>query len=262
VLVTLATGARLAITDEQPTAAPAVVLLHAGIADRRMWRPQLAALRAAGFRAIAYDRRGFGEAPPADAPFANVDDLVALLDHLAVGRAAHLVGCSMGGGLALELAVTAPARVASLFLVSTAVPGFTPSAELRARYAEIERAGSPEAVNQAELRLWVDGPHRTPEQTPAAVRELARDMNAIALAGENDHARPPDKGTLGRLDEIAVPVTLVAGALDEPDTLARTELAAARIPGARRFVLAGAAHLVNLELPDEVNRLMLEHLGR
>src|SRR5687767_15856352 len=131
-----------------------------------MWAPQLAALRAAGFRAIAYDRRGFGDSPPAGEPFSHLDDLRGLLDELGVVRA-HLCGCSQGGGLALALALADPARVAGLFLISTAIPGFAPSDELRARYAEIERAGSPEAVNQAELRLWVDGPHRAPEETPA-----------------------------------------------------------------------------------------------
>jgi pimeloyl-ACP methyl ester carboxylesterase len=237
---------------------PPVVLLHAGIADRRMWAPQLAALREGGFEAIATDRRGFGAAPPATEPFSHLDDLRALLDERGLDRA-HLVGCSQGGGIALSLAIDDPARVASLFLISTAIPGVPPSEELRRRFAEIEAAGSLDAVNELELRLWVDGPHRTPEQTPAAVRALAREMNAIALAGENDRARPLEP-IADRLGEIAVPTTLVAGRLDEPDTLARCALAAMRIPGARSVRLAGAAHLVNLERADAVNRLLLEHL--
>ena len=239
---------------------PAVVLLHAGLADRRMWTPQVAALRAAGFRAVAYDRRGFGESPPATAPFGHLDDLVALLDDRGLERA-HLCGCSQGGGLALCLALAHPARVASLFLLSTAIPGVAPSPALVERYAAIERAGSLDAVNEAELRLWIDGPHRAPGETPAAVRELARAMNAIALAQENEHAGPLPP-IADRLDAIAAPTTIVAGGLDEPDTLERCRLAAASIPGARCFELDGAAHLVNLERPDAVNRLLLEHLSR
>src|SRR5262245_50045408 len=105
---------------------PAVLLIHAGIADRRMWRWQVPALAGAGFRAVAVDLRGFGESPSASEPFSSDGDLLACLDACGVEQAS-VVGVSMAGGVALELALAAPDQVSGLVLVSTGAGSTSPS---------------------------------------------------------------------------------------------------------------------------------------
>ena len=94
----------------------AVVLLHAGVCDRRSWREVGERLHAAGCDVVAYDRRAFGEVAPADRPFRHVDDLLAVIDAVSPSAPAWLIGSSMGGGVALDAALEAPERVAGLVL--------------------------------------------------------------------------------------------------------------------------------------------------
>jgi pimeloyl-ACP methyl ester carboxylesterase len=89
-----------------------VLLLHAGIADRRMWESQVAALEAAGHSVLAPDLPGFGDAPLEPGTIAYVDHAVSLLE-----RPAHIVGCSFGGRIALELAVVRADLVEHLVLI-------------------------------------------------------------------------------------------------------------------------------------------------
>src|SRR5215210_3996077 len=91
---------------------PPVLLLHAGIGDRRMWDAQVPAF-AEHFTVIRFDARGFGETRKPNAPFAPYADAIALLDHLAISRA-HFVGVSMGSQTAIEAAIAAPERVSAL----------------------------------------------------------------------------------------------------------------------------------------------------
>src|SRR5215469_15278213 len=89
---------------------PAVLLLHAGIADRTMWDGHLEPLAAAGYRVVAPDLPGFGEAVVGSAPAAHWEDLLETMDGLGIERAA-LVGNSFGGAVALRAAAVAPGRV-------------------------------------------------------------------------------------------------------------------------------------------------------
>ena len=114
--------------DRWPGDGPTVVLLHAGVADRRGWTAVADRLAAAGLDVVAYDRRGFGDTPPGDAPFTHLDDLRAVLDATAGDRPAWLVGNSMGGALALDAALALPERVAGLVLLAPGVSG-TPEVE-------------------------------------------------------------------------------------------------------------------------------------
>jgi pimeloyl-ACP methyl ester carboxylesterase len=99
---------------------PPVVLLHAGDSDLTMWEPQVLPL-AASFRIIRYDARGHGRSTAPRGPYSTTEDLRLLLLHLGVERP-HLVGISMGAGVALDFAATYPERVSKLVLVSTSGP--------------------------------------------------------------------------------------------------------------------------------------------
>jgi pimeloyl-ACP methyl ester carboxylesterase len=238
-----------------------VVFLHAGVADSRMWRAQLEAIGRT-HRAIAYDRRGFGATPPADAPYSEIGDLLSVLDEFAPGRAAIAVGCSMGGQVAIDTVLAAPDRICGLVLVAPALSGAPAMGYPAAAAASIAALEAAEAahdldrINELEARLWLDGPLAPPGRVGGALRQLFLDMNAIALKApqpENTHETAP---AYGRLGEIAVPTLVIWGDLDFPDIQARCRHLAAEIPGAQAKILPGAAHLPSLERPAELTDLI------
>ena len=246
---------------------PVVVLLHAGIADRRAWHD--VAPRLAGTVA-AYDRRGYGETPPPGAePFTDLGDLGAVLDAVADGRPAWLVGNSMGGALALDAALEQPERVAGLALIAPAVSGAPEPDEALfdadlLRIAEgFEHVSGVEERNELEIRLWLDGPSSPPGRVGGPARELALAMNAVPLGHDLDEeagAGPVDAWS--RLEEIACPVAVACGELDVSFVVEQAARIAERIPGALHRPLPGVAHLPSLERPDLVAELIEEVVRR
>jgi len=240
-----------------------VLFIHAGIADSRMWEPQAAAF-AKTFDMVRPDLRGFGDTALPPAPYSGVGDLEALLNHLRIKRA-HVVGCSMGGTLAIDLALEDSQRVERLVLVAAGVSGSNlgaADAELFAEIEEADKAGDMDAVNRAEVRLWVDGPRRREGSAPAVVRELVLDMNGRSLHTDwsSAESRPIDRPAIGRLSEIAAPTLVIVGSEDLPHCLANANLITSKVPGARKVIIEDAAHLPSLERPEEFNRLVLDFL--
>jgi pimeloyl-ACP methyl ester carboxylesterase len=265
-------GATL-LGDRRPGPRAAVVLLHAGVCDRRCWHEVAEQLAADGCDTVAYDRRGFGEVPPAGGPFRHVDDLLAVVDAVSPDAPAWLIGSSQGGEVALDAALEAPARVAGLVLLAPAVGGDPEPDEaafdaatngLAGAIDAAWTAGDLEACNRLEVRLWLDGPAGPEGRVSGAPRELALDMNRIVLA--NDRAAVADGdseagGASGidaasRLTEITVPVIVACGDLDVPTQARRSaELAESLSDGTYR-ALPGRAHLPYLEAAAEVAALM------
>ena len=254
-------GGRLAYDVEGE--GPPLVLVHAGICDRRMWDGVWQTL-AAQLRVVRYDARGFGESGPAEASFSPRADLVALLDHLGVDRAA-LCGVSFGGQVALETALEYPQRVGALALVCCAVDWDSAPAALRARMEEADEAGEAGDIERAvelELRIWLDG-HGRPEPVDSTVREAVRTMNlrvwALVLesTGSSVALVPPASPRLGSL---AVPTLVVAGEHDVPFMTESCRSLAAAVPGARFEVVVGAAHLPPMERPATFAALLLDFL--
>ena len=255
----------MTIAHEVTGSGPAVVLLHEGVADRRMWRHQVDALRDR-WTVVAPDLRGFGETPHASGPFSHVEDVRELLDELAIPSAV-VVGGSFGGRVALELALAHPERVAALVLCPPALPGWDWSqAVLEGWRAEEEayEAGDLDRAAEINVELWVDGPSRGPDAVDSEVRDLVRTMqrHAYDLAEPNP---PPqdaklDPAAAQRLGEIGVPTLVVVGDADVEDFAQIATIVAAGIPGARHLVIEDAAHVVALEKPAEFNRGLLEFL--
>ena len=244
--------------ERWPGDGPPVVLLHAGVADRRAWASVAPRLDRA---ALAYDRRGFGETPPATGAFSHLDDLLAVLDAQVDGPA-WLVGNSMGGALALDVALSAPERVAGLVLIAPAVSGEPDfPEELDPGTARLDAllgaAEDVEEVARLEAWLWLDGPLAAEGRVGGATRELALDMNRriLAQAGDED-AGGSGVDAWSRLEEVAVPTTVAWGELDIPELVRRCGVIGARVPGARTVALSGVAHLPALERPDEVAALI------
>lgn len=256
-------GARLAY--EMAGEGSAVVLIHAGIADRRMWDDQLAAL-AKRFRVIRYDQRGFGESAVPPGRFAFHEDLRELLRQVGIERAA-LVGVSMGGEVALNAALAYPALVSALVVGATLAGTAERSDLLRQAWTaadEALEAGDLDGAVEVELRTWVDGPHRAPGEVDTAVRERVRVTDrallALEMEGSAGEAVPLDPPAHRRLGEIEAPTLLIAGDLDMPDVAESMDRLAAGIAGARRETLPGAAHMLSMEQPERFNAAVVDFL--
>jgi 3-oxoadipate enol-lactonase len=240
-----------------------VLFIHAGIADSRMWEPQ-ATVFTKQFDMIRPDLRGFGDTALPPVPFSGLADLVALLDHLQIDRA-HVIGCSMGGTLAIDLTLEHPQRVERLVLIAAGISGSNLGAADAALFTEIEeadKAGDMDAVNHAEVRLWVDGPGRREGSAPSAVRELVLDMNGRSLHTDwsSAESEPIDRPAIARLSEITAPTLVIVGDEDLPHCLANADLITSKITGSRKVIIKDAAHLASLERPEEFNRIVRDFL--
>src|SRR4051794_1767205 len=252
--------------DRWPGGGAAVVLLHAGVCDRRCWREVGERLAAEGLDVVSYDRRGFGEVPPADRPFRHVDDLLAVLDAVSPDAPAWLVGSSMGGGGALDAAPAAPGGVAGLVLLAPTLSGDAEpddAAVIAATNGLAERidaawtAGDLDTCNRLEVHLWLDGPAAPEGRVGGAPRDLALEMNRVVLAnGEPETERPSDSDAANRLSEVTLPVIVACGDLDVPLKVRRCAELAAGLPDATLHTLRGRAHLPYLEAADEVADLI------
>jgi 3-oxoadipate enol-lactonase len=239
-----------------------VVFLHAGVADRRMWEPQVAVF-AEHFDVITPDQRGFGHSELPPVRWSPVDDLLGLIDQLHE-KPAHLVGCSLGAALAIDFALRHAERISKLVLVGPGIGG----AEFGARYPQLwsevdaaDRAGDMDAVNRAEMHLWLDG-RRPRGHVKQPLRDLFLEMNGGNF--ESDFKSAPrdelDPPAAERLHEITAPTLVVVGDADLPPVFDAVELLMEKVPHARKAVISDAAHLPNLEHPDEFNRLVLDFL--
>ncbi len=235
-----------------------VVLLHAGVADRTMWTEHLEPLAEAGYRAVALDLPGFGEAPMgATAPW---DAVLATLESLGIERAA-LVGNSFGGGVALRAAVLAPERVSGLVLVSARPFDSEPSRRLASAWAAEEAAlerGDVEAAIRSVVEAWTqpDAPDTLRERVAATQRRAY----ALQLEVPEPELADPLTGTAG-LAGLEIPTLVLTGEHDMPDfTAAAAELAAA-LPNAQRATIPGAGHLAPLETPEAFRELLLSFLA-
>jgi 3-oxoadipate enol-lactonase len=253
--------------DDEGSGEP-ILLLHAGVADRRMWAPQVPAF-SAHHRVIRPDARGFGESLPPGGPWSHHTDVLALLDELLVARA-HVVGASMGAGIAVETALARPDAVASLVLAAPggALLGDAPP-ELRPIWAaEVDALdrGDLDAAVEVNLKGWVDGPSRPPDAVDATVREFVARMQREAFelpewdpetAPEHELSPPASE----RFAEIRCPVLVLVGEEDQPAVIATAERIATEAPVAQLVVWPGVAHMLTLEHPAEFTTTVLEFLA-
>ena len=242
---------------------PAVLLLHNGLCDRRMWDRQMDTF-AGRYRAIRCDLPGYGDVPLPAGPFSYAEEVVALLDELGDGAAA-LVGNSLGGRVAVDVCLLAPDRVWALALVAAGRAGWSWSDAVQEswrRQDEAARAGDLDLAVELSLQLWLDGPRRDHGAVGGDVRARVAEMQRRALELELAEADDvgPERRPEGSPTDVRVPTLVLDGDLDVPEIGEIAESYEREIPGARRVVIRGAAHIPSLELPEEFDRLVLDFL--
>jgi 3-oxoadipate enol-lactonase len=240
-----------------------LVLIHGGLVNSGLWDDQFEVF-AGGYRTLRYDVRGYGQSKPPTSYYSNYGDLRDLLDFLDIERA-YVLGLSMGGEIGIDFTLTYPDRVAALIPVAAGLSGYqatTRSAvrdELNAAY---ERGDKERAV-ELSLQVWTDGPHRAPDQVDPDVRERLRAMTAhtFDLPDVEQWLQRLEPPAIDRLAEIHVPTLFVVGDQDVADIQKIGDLVVASVPGARRAVIPGTAHHLNMEQPVEFNRIVLSFLS-
>jgi pimeloyl-ACP methyl ester carboxylesterase len=249
------------LTGVEDGKGPALVFLHAGVADKRMWRDQLAAF-ADRFRVVAYDRRGFGETRYKPETFSHMQDLRAVLDGLGIEQA-NLVGCSQGGRFAVDFTLAYPKRVAKLVLVAPAIGGAPQPEELPddidnllQQAEQAQDQNHHDLVNRIEAHMWLDGPRSADGRVPGSARDLFLRMNIIPLKSPSPGKDEAAKDSFKKLSKIAAPTLLIWGDLDFPHLQERCALLGKRIKGAQSALMPGTAHLPNLEQPKKFNALL------
>jgi len=236
---------------------PAVLFIHAGVADSRMWRDQMGL---PGHRTITFDQRGFGQTQWVPGPYSNRGDALAMLDHLDVD-AAVVVGCSNGGEAAMQLALVAPDRVVGLVLVGTAPRGWEPDGgwaedPLSDQAVAASKTGDVDRVVDLDAQMWLAGPGRALEDVDTGLVDLFRAMDRVPAATESErepYVQTLEPPTNEQLDAIAQPTLAIVGEHDYPDLVIAASYLAQRLSDREAVVLNHTAHLPSLEVPDAFN---------
>jgi pimeloyl-ACP methyl ester carboxylesterase len=234
---------------------PPVVLLHSGLTDRRAWRPVAAGL-VSTHTVHSIDFRGSGGSDAARSFYSLHQDVLTVLDRFGLDRAT-LVGESLGGRAAIDVALTSPDRVEALVLVSPGASGMTFAdpfiVDRHAAIAAAASAGDLDGVVESLLQAWFDGPHRHPVDVDADQRR-----HVAAMIRENlpkraaAAAEPTELDAVERLDELTTPTSVLVGSLDSDDITTLAERIATRAPSATLTVVDGVGHLISVERPDVV----------
>lgn len=245
-----------------------LVMIHAGIADHRMWDAQFKAF-ADDYRVVRYDCRGYGRSQTQDVEFSNRDDLLAILDQLG-DEPAILMGCSRGGQIAVDFTLEHPERVKALVLVGAGLGGFsghiaTPREENF--FIEMEKAEADknwDLVSELDMRLWVDGLAREPEAVDQGFRAQAKMMSRAVYDHVDEEITPIplDPPAADRLDAINAPLIYIYGDLDASEMMAMGQAYKDKVAGAELVEMKGTAHLPSMEKPEEFNAILRGFLGK
>jgi pimeloyl-ACP methyl ester carboxylesterase len=239
---------------EETGSGPAVLFIHGGLGDSRLWEPQARSL-ADHFRTIRFDLRFYGRSESPGIAFSAVDDVIGLLDALEIERAA-LVGLSLGGALALDVALLHPERVWAIAHVAGGVSGVALDAytdEQERAYEAAVEAGDIERAMDIDFDVWA----------PLGVNDTLRDLwraTPDMLGVPEGAVAAPRPQTADRLGEIRAP-TLVVVATHDPAGLQDADRRVAReVPGAR-LAEVDSDHYLTLRVPEQVDELLLEFLS-
>lgn len=260
-------GASLYYETDGAPESPALLLIHAGIANLRMWDPQIEALAEAHY-VVRFDTRGYGRSETQNVEFSNRADALAVLDHVGVHKAT-MIGCSRGGSIAIDLALESPGRVLGLVAVGSGPAGF-PEVELTDREDELfdglDEAWDDEdwpKLNRLEAELWDFGPLRSRDDLDPAFVATAYELNLANLphAEEEPTPIPLDPPAYGRVSDIVVPTLIAVGDHDITPALTQYEYLVTTIPNADGCRFPDSAHLPSVEQAADFERVLVDWLA-
>ena len=234
----------------------AVLLLHGGLGDSGLWEA-VAPLLAGSFRTLRTDLRFYGRSAGPNAPWSWEGDVLGMLDELAIERTA-LVGLSLGGRVAVDVALAAPERLWALALVATGLGGHEVdpfSEEQNERYELAEAEGDAEAAMAIEFEVWA------PLGVDERIRALWNETPSANTLPEGVEPLPARGGPAKpRLAQLSVPTLVVTAAHDPAGFREIGPLIAREAPNARHVEL-DSDHYVTLREPELVGRTLLEFLS-
>jgi 3-oxoadipate enol-lactonase len=240
----------------------ALVFVHGFTLDRRMWDDQFAAF-AEHYRVLRYDLRGFGKsAVPTDLPYGHEVDLKCLLEYLNIERA-HVVALSLGGQIAVEVALQYPEMVRSLVLVDSGLAGVAFSEEWDAITGALFEVGRTQGVHAA-MQAWFAHPlFEATRANPAVWEQVSQIVGEYSgwTFVNHDPAVSPQPPAAERLHTITAPTLVIVGERDVPDFRRVADLLVQGIPNAHKVMLPGVGHMSNMEDPAGLNALVLEFLA-
>lgn len=248
-----------------------VVMIHGGLVDRRLWDDQFEVF-AQRHPVIRYDMRGFGDSGLIEKdthPFSLEEDLYQLLQLLGVEKA-YVMGLSMGGGLAINFTLAHPEMVAALIPVAAGLGGFEAPKDEEERNQQLWMAadeafkrGDLAAAVEVTLKMWTDGPLRSPEQVDPAVRQRVGAMTLHNFErGDDEDVEPQElePPAVTRLAAIQAPTLIIVGDEDVRAILLVADKLATEIAGAQKVVIPNTAHHLNMEQPQLFNQTVLDFL--
>ena len=262
-----ATNGDVTLYYEDEGSGKPVLLIHGHTMDRRIWDPVMPGLKEANLRVLRPDLRGHGLSTRPDSGYHvshHASDMAAVLDDAGIDSA-MVVGYSIGGGVALEMALTFPGRLSGLVLMSPVMPDRPFETAFMENLREVARVARSEGIEAAMLGPWASNPLFEFSFSKPHVREAAMAINrdfpgAEYLATERD--RIEREWTVPeRLSEINVATVVIAGDRETPGFRAFAEEAAEGIPGGRIEFYEDCGHLLPLEEPDRVARAIIEIAG-
>jgi len=239
---------------------PAIVLLHGGFGDLRMWNGQFETL-AETFQAIRYDQPGFGQSSKPKDAYSPVSLLLQLLNELGIQKA-YLVGNSMGGTLAIDFTLLYPERVAGIVVVGSGPGGFPIPKEDQDEMNAVFTTAAQQGL-AAAVELWLRNPMvavaMSNPDSKDLLTKMANDNNAIFLMRfwPIEKMAPP---AMQRLKEIKTPTLVIMGQKDAPLIHDIANAAASGIVGAKSIVIPETDHLPQMEKPAEFNKAVVDFL--
>jgi 3-oxoadipate enol-lactonase len=242
-----------------------ILLLHAGVADCRMWDEQVVQL-SQQHAVIRCDLRGFGRTARGSVRFSHFRDVATLLDSLGIAGT-HLVGASFGGRVAIDFALAYPQRIRSLMLSAPAISGMTPSSEMLGNDSTEEaflKKGDFEGAAEFNVQTWVVGLYRQPGEVSSTLRQRVKEMqlhNYAIPSPIGAESIPLEPRAITRLEEIVVPTLILIGDKDLPFFQSLSATAAKRIPNGKRYVIPDVAHMISMEKPEEFNRFLINFVA-
>lgn len=238
---------------------PAVVLVHGGLVDSRLWDEQMKPL-SKHFRVVRYDMRGYGRSPAPTGEYHVLEDLRALLDYLKIEKAT-LVGLSLGGIISADFALEYPARVERLVLVGSGLRGDKqPRNEQTARAFRVGAREGPEKFFEAYMESDQLAGIRNRPKARALMHTMMVDNFKASEYIAKGWPQSPEPPTAERLAQIRQPTLVVIGSLDSRNLQNIADTLASEIPNARKVVIDGASHHPPVETPGEFNRVLLAYL--